>query len=62
VIEMEKRVKYLNMKKNSNIIKELKNSRFKTVMYCIKCGRKSPTNFQYCPKCNDYLIPIPIKE
>ena len=46
---------------NTNIIIK-ENKKFRrspTQMLCLTCGRKTPTNFQYCPKCNTKLWPIP---
>ena len=43
---------------NNNI--RIKQSRFETKMICLKCGRQAPTNFQYCPKCNKKVWPIPV--
>lgn len=48
---LEENLKYLN-----NIYKDNKEKVYKL---CIECNRKYSFEMTYCPKCNEFLFPIP---
>ena len=52
-LHKEETLKYLNNKDNIN------NNNIKVYKLCTNCNRKYAFDMQTCPKCHEYLFPVP---